>query len=281
MGTMARVQPANRDSDAPPRRARLTLLGAGLVLAMSAAGTGAAHGSPAGGPSPAFGPGEMLVYDVHYGPVHTGQARIVVGAGETVSNTHVWPIVVQARTNEVFSRFYSLRDRFVTLWNPADASTLGFDLFADENGRRRHTRARLDPKSGRAVVERERPGHKPSTHRYHTGDAAHDVASAIFWLRTKKLAVGDTEAIRVFTGEKAWELGARVEGREAITTKAGHFHTLRVRLQTHFRGKLAARHDIVLWMTDDAAHVPVRIAAELALGSVEADLQHYLPGITP
>lgn len=278
---MARAHATNRDSHAPPRRLPLTLLFAGLVLAMSAAGTGAARGAPAAGPSPAFGPGEVLVYDVHYGPVHTGQARIAVGADQTVSNTRVWPIVVQARTNDVFSHFYSVRDRFVTLWNPADASTIGFDLFADENGRRRHERARLDPKNGHAVVERQRPGHKPSTHKYKTGTAAHDVASAIFWLRTQKLAVGDTDTIRVFTGEKAWELGAHVEGRETIRTQAGRFHTLRVRLRTHFRGKLAARHDIVLWMTDDAAHVPVRIAAELVLGSVQADLQRYLPGIAP
>ncbi len=264
------------DSAVAPRRVLTTVL---AVLVGALAAPVPARGAPAAPPH-AFGPGEVLVYDVHYGPVHTGKARIAVGADRPMGGKQVWPIVVQARTNDVFSHVFPVRDQFVTLWQPKAAGSLGFDFHADENGRRRFTRMRLYPAKGRAVVERQVPGKAPHRAHYQTGRADHDVASAVFWLRTRPLHVGDRDQVRVFTGYRTWDLVAHVEGKETVKTAAGTWHTVRVRLETHFHGRLAARHDIVLWMTDDRAHVPVRAEAELVLGSVQADLSTYLPGLT-
>ena len=267
---------SDHDAGVATRRVVTTVLAVLTgVLAVPMTAQGAAAGDPH-----AFGPGEVLVYDVHYGPVHTGKARIAVGANRAMEGKQVWPIVVQARTNDVFSHVFPVRDQFVTLWQPKAAGSLGFDFHADENGRRRFTRMRLDPAKGRAVVERQVPGKPPHRADYQTGRADHDVASAVFWLRTRPLHVGDREQVRVFTGHRTWVLVAHVEGKETVKTPAGRYHTVRVRLETHFHGKLAARHDIVLWMTDDTAHVPVRAEAELVLGSVQADLSTYLPGLT-
>lgn len=227
-----------------------------------------------------FGPGELLLYDVSYGPVHTGQARVAVGASSVLDARPVWPIVVQARTNGVFSKVYAIRDKVVSFWTPEEQRSLGFDMHANENGYRKFTRMRLDPGEGKALVERRSPGEAAQKKSYEVGDARHDVASAVFWLRTRPLALGDREKIGIFTGSRTWDMIATVEGKEAVETAAGRFETVRVRLRTSFSGKLAAKRDIVVWMTDDPAHVPVRAEAELVLGSVHADLARYLPGVS-
>lgn len=275
---MAPAPHPNRDKRVAPRRLGATVLAAAVALGLG--GTGQAAKGAAAGTGHPFGPGEMCVYDVHYGPIHTGQARILVGSGEAIAGQDVWPIVVQAQTNDVFSHVFLVHDEFVTLWSPKAAASVGFDFHADENGRRRFTRARLDPVKGRAIVERQVPGGRLRRKDYRIGPTAHDIASAMFWLRTRPLTVGDREQVRVFTGHRTWTLVARVEGRETITTPAGRYRTVRVRIRTHFHGKLAARRDIVLWMTDDPSHIPVRIEAPLVLGSLRADLARYLPGVS-
>ncbi|MDF1562578.1 MAG: DUF3108 domain-containing protein [Deltaproteobacteria bacterium] len=226
----------------------------------------------------AFGPGESLVYQIHYGPVPTGTARILVGSEAPGADTRIWPIVVQARTSEGVSRVFEVRDRFVTLWDPVEARSHGFDFLAREGGEQRFTRARLDPESGRAVVhERRESGSRTRT--VDVGPTSHDLASAIFWLRGRPLLPGDKEAVRIFTGAKAWSLRTVVEGRERLSTSLGEREAVRVRFETQFRGKLAARRQILVWFTDDAAHVPVQIQAELVLGSLRAELASYFPGL--
>jgi hypothetical protein len=224
-----------------------------------------------------FGPGESLTYRVRYGILDTGKARIEVGAGQQTEGTDVWPIVVDAQTNPTFRRIYDLENHFVTHYVPEEGRSLGFDQDAVERGERRTTRVRLDSAAQKAEVTRRRPGEPVERRTYDVGPAEHDIASAIFYLRSRPLAVGDVERVRVFTGRKAWDMVATVVGPDRVRLPSGHFRTKRVRIQTAFDGKAAARRDIEVWMTDDAFHVPVAMRADLAVGSLRAELLEYTP----
>jgi len=70
-----------------------------------------------------------------------------------------------------------------------------------------------------------------------------------------------------------------VERREQLKTPLGERSTVRVRLTTDFSGKLKAKSDLVIYFTDDAAHVPVRIEAELGLGTVVAEAVEFHSGV--
>lgn len=226
-----------------------------------------------------FGPGEVLTFRVRYGPVDTGVTKIVVGSERAVEARDTWPIVVRARTSPGFSRVFDVRDRFVTFWDPETQESLGFDFHVREGDFRRFTKARLDPSVGEARVELRDPGKAPRNEVHKIGPVAHDIASALFWLRAQPLKVNERYQVDVFTGKHAFVLGAKVEGTERLDTVVGERETLRLRLTTHFKGKLAAKRDIVLWMSHDEAHIPLAIEAELVLGSLRAELTQYLPGL--
>jgi len=75
------------------------------------------------------------------------------------------------------------------------------------------------------------------------------------------------------------ELRAVVERREKLKTPLGEQWTVRVRLTTEFAGKLQAKSDLIIYFTDNEAHVPVRIEADLALGTVVVEAVEYHTGL--
>ncbi len=226
-----------------------------------------------------FGPGETLVYDLSYGPLKGGSARILVGGDTLHDGRTVWPIVVQARSSELVSRFVAIQDRIVSFLDPSSAIPLGYDFYAIEGGHRHSTRARFDVRTGAARVV-ERSGREPPRARtVQIGVPSHDLTSAIFWLRRRPLHVGDEESLRIFTGVKPWHLQGVVEGRERLSTPSGEHSVVRLRLHTFEGGKPVEGRDVLLWFTDDAAHIPVRIHAQLGISTVHAELKGYLPGL--
>jgi hypothetical protein len=104
-----------------------------------------------------------------------------------------------------------------------------------------------------------------------------DVASAVFFLRSLRLGDGDTVTMPIFTGAKLFKGIAEVEGRGSIDTPLGPRQAIRVRLRTEFSGKLNAR-ELRMWFSDDAAHVPMRMEADFALGPVVVEWTDYKPG---
>ena len=128
-----------------------------------------------------------------------------------------------------------------------------------------------------------RSGEAASENNQEVLEGALDVAGATFALRNRTLEVGREYAYPVFTGSKSFMMKARVEGKEVLSTAQGRQEVFRLRVYTEFSGSLASKRDTVAWLTSDARHLPVRIEAELSLGSIVAELQDYQQGklVTP
>lgn len=221
---------------------------------------------------PGFHPGERLEYALHYLGIRTGQARITVGKPEG----RVWPIIGQARTDGLAS-ILDIREHLVSYWDAEARVPRGSDLQAYEIGDRHHDSARFDRTAGTATVSITRKGNK-ETKTYPLQADAQDFASSVFWLRTQPLAVGRTFEIPVFTTNGPFTLVATVTGRERVETPVGDFDALKVEVKTAFEGNFAAKRPTFMWFSDDDAHVPVRVSADFAVGSVVVTLDGYQAG---
>jgi hypothetical protein len=76
----------------------------------------------------------------------------------------------------------------------------------------------------------------------------------------------------VTDGGKTTSAAAHVEGREEIKVPAGTFQTVRLSVVAT-SGKLQGRGQLMVWFTDDAAHMPVQIRARVQWGNVIFRLQ--------
>jgi len=219
-----------------------------------------------------FAPGEQLDFAIDYLGVRTGQARISVGQPEG----NVWPVIAQARTDGLAS-ILDIREHLVSYWDAARHLPRGSDLQAIEVGDRHADSARFDRENGKAHIRIVRKGHKFED-TYDMNPESLDFASALLWLRLQTLADGAHYEIPVFTTHGTFTLVAAVGGRERLETPAGTFDAVKVAVGTRFSGNFASKRDTFVWFSTDQRHVPVRVSADFAVGSVVATLSGYRPG---
>jgi hypothetical protein len=232
--------------------------------------------TPAAAQTSAFGPGEQVVFRASYLGLGAGTVRVTVGA-EFENRPGVWPIVAIARS-DVGLFFFPIRDKVVIHWEADHARTLGMEMWADENHKRQRLRILFDRAEGTASVLRQKEGQTAVESQVTVDPGASDIASALYLLRTRPLEPGTELTIPVLTPSKQFPLRAVVERRETLKTRLGDRETVRVRLTTDFSGNLKAKSDLIVYFTDEPAHVPVRIEAELGLGTVVAELTEFHPG---
>ncbi|MBX7114637.1 MAG: DUF3108 domain-containing protein [Myxococcaceae bacterium] len=224
----------------------------------------------------AFGPGEQLTYDVSYLGVTAGWAQVTVGATMQQYGAEVWPIVCLAKTTSL-ADMYPVRDRFISFWEPRQRRSVGSDFFQDENGKRRRERVRIDATERKAFVTRQREGATAEV-SYDLNDAFADVAGAMLYLRNETLQEGHRVRVPVFTGDNTFVMEAVVEARQTIRTVLGDREVFRLRVSSDFSGKLKTKRDMQVYLTADAAQVPVRVEADFLLGTLRAELSAYSSG---
>ena len=233
----------------------------------------AASTEPATATAGALGPGEQITYKVSWLGLPAGSAEVTVGA-EATDRPGSLPIVTQARSDVVL---YPLRNKIVSWWDPATGRSRGLEMYSEENRKRRRLKIDFDRSQGNAEVFRQNEGEPPKESKVEVPSGAVDVATAVFFLRSQRLGDGDTVTMPIFTGAKLFKGLAEVEGRGPIDTPMGKRDAVRVLFRTEFSGKLTAR-ELRIWFSDDAAHVPMRMEADFALGPVVVEWTDYKPG---
>ncbi len=230
--------------------------------------------APTESPPPgSLGPGEQIGYRVSWLGLPAGTADVTVGA-ESSDRPGSLPIVTHGRCDLVV---YPMRNKIVSWWDPVGGRSRGLEMYSDENRKRRRLKIAFDGSAGKAHVFRQTEGESPRESEIEVPPGVVDVASALFVLRTARLADGDELSLPVFTGSKLFRGIAHVEGRAPLETPLGEKQAVRVRLRTEFSGKLNAR-EVRVWFSDDEAHVPMRMEADFTLGPVVVEWTDYKPG---
>ncbi len=229
--------------------------------------------APGATPEGSLGPGEQIIYQLRWLGLPAGTADVTVGA-ESPDRPGSLPLVTNGRSDLVV---YPIRNRIISWWDPASGRSRGLEMYSEENRKRRRLKIDFDRSAGQAQVFRQNEGESPKESKVEVPPGACDVASAVFFLRTARLADGDTISLPIFTGAKLFRGLAEVEGRGPLETPLGVRQAIKVRLRTEFSGNLSAR-EVRMWFSDDAAHVPMRMEADFALGPVVVEWTDYKPG---
>jgi hypothetical protein len=224
-------------------------------------------------PEGSLGPGEQITYRVSWLGLPAGTAEVTVGA-ESPDRPGSLPLVTHGRSDIVL---YPVRNKIISWWDPASGRSRGLEMYSEENRKRRRLKIDFDRSAGKAQILRQVEGESPRESLVDVPPGAGDVASAVFFLRTARLADGDTISMPIFTGSKLFRGLAEVEGRGPVETPLGERQAVRVRLRTEFSGNLSAR-EVRMWFSDELAHVPMRMEADFALGPVVVEWTDYKPG---
>jgi len=221
--------------------------------------------------------GETLDYEISWGFVTAGNARLVVkplggSPAKTEFVSHAW-------NNGFFETVYPVKDTVYTRvlndgWLPEifikklnegsyfNKSQIRFDR---ANGKAFSTDTVFKDKSKKAVK-------RSADTTLSLIGKEHCVMSAFYLVRTMPLKPGQSSYFQAVSGKKKYALRVICHRRERIETALGKKDCLVVEPVLDGDGIFKAKGKLTIWLTDDAKRLPVLMETEIALGSIKAEL---------
>jgi hypothetical protein len=212
------------------------------------------------GDAPLLIDGESLEFQIRYGSMPAGHARLHVESCEGPGG-ELYRITSVARSNDFISIFFEVDDRVVTEVDAVTFQTRRFEKDLREGPFEKHVVFTCDPEG---VV---RSGEKC----LYAKPGTRDVLSALYYVRGKDLEVGEELDIETFDNGKIYSARVKVIGEERVSTPAGDFDCLVIEPEVE-EGIFSKTGRLVIWVTDDALKMPVLIKSKVSVGSFVAEL---------
>ena len=249
----------------------LTVLAIGLLVFLAPRLAVPSHDPSSGH----FQVGERLTYALSWGIISAGNAVLEVAERQTMAGRPVVKLVHTARSNEFISAFYPVNNRVESLLDE-EAGYPHHLLFKRREGRRKNDiEVLFDQAAHRATVTKD-----GTTETMEVPPGVQDTLSVLYFCRTlPALAVGSSTIIYVNHDKKNYRLELKIEGAERIKGPLGEFDTIRILAIMPFKGLFLNEGNIRVWVTNDAARIPVLMKSKVIIGSISATLTR-VEGIT-
>ncbi len=216
----------------------------------------------------AFKAGEKLNYRLHYGVMNAGKVMLEVKPDLIpIKGRSVYHIVGTGYTTGATDWVFKVRDRYETYLDKDALLPWYFVRRVDEGGYKfsqdysfNHYTQKVDIGDN---VKMDFP------------EGVQDMVSAFYSARNLDLSrakVGDTYSITCFMDKEIWPLSIRFLGREVLDTDLGELRCLKFRPIVQQGRVFKNDEDLTVWISDDKNHLPVRVQADILVGSVKLDI---------
>ncbi len=214
-----------------------------------------------------FSAGEKLVYNAGFRLLSVGTTTMELTGPDTTWADTTYHVLSRVQTFPIFNRLYKINDR-VDLW--LDHRSLELRRMKrniNEGKFHRRDSARVDVQAGLIYT---RKGTLELT------GTVLDPIGAIYYFRTLELTLGDRVQITLFDGRRVRPIAVEVSKIVSIKVPAGTFECLLLvpsplddRPMTKVNGFLR------LWLTNDAARIPVRVEQQTKYGTMVLRMTEY------
>jgi hypothetical protein len=216
----------------------------------------------------AFREGEVLSYRLHYGILNAGAVVLEVKPDLIeVSGRKVYHIVGTGYTTGSADWFFKVRDRYETYMDKEALLPWLFVRRVDEGGYKFSQDYYFNHYTKKVDVG--------NNQKYDIPTGVQDMVSAFYSARSLDLSnakPGDIFSITCFMDKEIWPLQIKFVGRETIDTDIGKYRCLRFRPIVQKGRVFKDEEDLNVWISDDKNHLPMRVKAEILIGSVKMDI---------
>jgi hypothetical protein len=219
-----------------------------------------------------FGPGETLTYDVSWSSYLTaGVATLTVKERKPSYGSDAYYIVAEGRPTPLVSKLYDLYYKADTLLDVYSLLPQRASIYSEEGKRHRMKVTMFDHVKKQAQYEVQ-------TRTVVKKDLAipsysQDALGALYVLRAIALKAGDKFSIPVCDAGQTYPVQMTVGAVETVKTGMGELRAWRITPTLPANNAGGARR-LTLWVSDDARKLPVRMQAQLAVGSFDLTLKN-------
>lgn len=219
--------------------------------------------------------GEWFKFRIHYGFVNAGYATLEV-KDAVVNNTKVFHVVGKGYTVGLSRFFFKVADTYESYIDKQTGNPYQFVRKIDEGGYTKNQEGFFNQSANKITVK----DYKKKTEKtFVIPKNTQDILSAFYYLRNyptiDKITPGEFIVIDMFFDEETTKFKLKFIGRQDITTKFGVVSSMVFRPLVQSGRVFKEQESLTVWVSDDENRLPIRIKAELAVGSLKADLDAF------
>lgn len=223
-----------------------------------------------------FDVGEWFKFKMSYsGFLKAGNATLTVNESKIDSND-VFHVVGKGWTTGMIKWFFKVKDRYESYFDKETLLPYRFIRDIDEGGHTKNIEIYFDQANRKAHVNNKK---KNTQKTFDTSPDIQDMVSTYYYLRNKldinKLKKGDEVRVDMFFDEENYGFKLLYLGEEIINTQFGKIRSLKFRPYVMAGRVFKEEESLTLWVSKDKNKVPLRIKADLAVGSLRADLEAF------
>lgn len=220
-----------------------------------------------------FQAGEWLKFKLSYsGWVKAGNATLHI-KNATYNGLPVYRVVGKGETTGALKWFFKVKDRYESYFDKSTGVPYKFIRDIYEGGHVKNRIVEFDYDKNVANVNDLKRGTKKSVP---IQDNIQDMISAYYYLRnhydTNTIKKGDIVKLNMFFDDKIFGFKLKFLGRQTIKTNFGKVKCLKFRPYVMAGRVFQEEESVTLWVSADKNKIPLKIQADLRVGSIRSDL---------
>ncbi|MDG2432387.1 DUF3108 domain-containing protein [Flavobacterium sp.] len=223
----------------------------------------------------AYDAGEWFKFRIHYGFVNAGYATLEV-KDAVVNNKKAFHVIGKGYTTGMSRFFFKVDDLYESYIEKESGNPAQFVRKINEGGYTKNQEGFFNQSANKIVVKDYKNN---SEKAFVIPKNTQDILSAFYYLRNyptiDKINPGESIVIDMFFDDETTKFKLKFIGRENITTKFGVVSAMVFRPLVQSGRVFKEQESLTVWVSDDDNRLPIRIKAELAVGSIKADLDGF------
>lgn len=222
-----------------------------------------------------FENGEWFKFKIRYGIFTASYATLEV-KNETLNGMPVHHIVGTGKSSGVLSMFFKVEDYYETYVDKTEVKPYRFIRKINEGGHTKDIEINFDHENKRAQVFNKKYNKKET---FTIKDNIQDMMSSFYYLRNNidvsSLKEGDEQLVNMFFDNENYLFKLRFLGRETVKMNGNKIRCLKFRPIVQAERVFKEEESLTVWVSDDDNRMPIRIKADILVGSINADLIAY------
>lgn len=227
-------------------------------------------------PNTYYSNGETLTFVLRYGFITGGQANLELYATNKDS-IELYHLTGTAKTTGIADKLFHVKDVYESYFDEQTS----LPVFAIQNIKegssyKYYNEVRYNHSSN-TIVSSKSGGHKVK-------EKTLDILSSFYYIRRMdftNIKEGDIFKFNTFFSDAEFPFELRFCKRETISTKWGKIKCLKFAPIVEPGRVFKSKDDMLIWYTDDANRIPVKVILEMLVGHVTAELRNFSNLRTP
>jgi hypothetical protein len=218
----------------------------------------------------AFKCGEKIAYRIHYGFVDAGVATIKIEDSLVpVLGKKAYHVVGTGVSTGLLNTFFKVNDRYETYLDAQAICPLMFVRRVDEGG----FKIKQD-----MIFDQDYHIVNSNGKRIKIPAYIQDMLSAFYYSRTFDYAnekPGKIDSVVTIVDDQIWSLKIKFVRRDTIKSDVGKICCMVFEPQVQ-KGRIFKHNDdLQVWISDDKNHIPIRVQANILVGSIKMDIMSW------